>query len=63
MPRQKKATRKRTLRRWTGQELKDLRKQAGKESLAKLARTFKRTPAAIRLKASVEGISLRLRSR
>lgn len=61
MPRKKKRVRK--IIHWTAAELKSLRQNAGKKTLAQLAKAMKRTTAAVQLKASKEGISLRLRRR
>jgi hypothetical protein len=47
---------------WSPADIKTLTKQAGKMSLKQLARAFKRTPAAVQLKASKLGISLRRRA-
>ncbi len=51
--------RKRVL--WTSDELKLLRKLAGKESVRKLARQLKRSEAAVRFKAWQKRITLATR--
>jgi len=62
MPSKKKpARRKRVL--WTASDLKLLRQQAGKKNLTQLSRVLKRSEAAVRFKASLHRISLRLRGR
>jgi hypothetical protein len=62
MPRQKKTARAKKRVLWTSADLKALRKSAGKKGLAQIARELKRSPAAVQLKASHEGISLRRRA-
>jgi len=62
MPSKKKpARRKRVL--WTASEIKVLRQLAGKKSLAQLSRVLKRSAAAVRFKASLLRISLRVLKR
>lgn len=61
MARKKKVVRRRKLRVWQSTDVKTLRQQAGKKTLAQFARMFKRTPVAVQLKASKEGISLRVK--
>jgi hypothetical protein len=56
-----KKTRGRKLRRWTREDLKLLRAGAGEKSPLHVARTLRRTPAAVRLMASKLRISLRQR--
>jgi hypothetical protein len=58
----KKAKSRRGTRvRWTGQDLKALRKMAGKESKAGIARALKRSVAAVQYKAHIHRISLAMR--
>jgi hypothetical protein len=47
--------------RWAVAEVKTLKRLAGRQSLIQIARTLKRTPGAVQMKASVAGISLRRR--
>ena len=61
MPRQKKTVSRRKRILWTATDLKTLRKSAGSQGLAQIARAMKRTPAAVQRKAHLEGISLRRR--
>jgi hypothetical protein len=57
----KKKSRPSKLKRWTSADVKLLRQHAGKKDLSQIARALKRTPAAIRLKASGLRVSLRQR--
>ena len=50
--------RARKIRRWTPVELKQLRRAAGRQTIAAISRLLKRSPAAIRFKAHMERISL-----
>jgi len=59
MARKKKVVRRRKRVLWTAADVKLLRQQAGKQTLAQLGRTLKRSPAAVRFKASALRISLR----
>lgn len=43
---------------WTSQDLKRLRKLAGRHSAARIARRLRRTVLAVRFKAHINGISL-----
>jgi len=61
MARKKKTVRPKKRVRWTAADLKLLRKEAGKKTLVELGRALKRSPAAVRFKASLHRISLRLR--
>jgi hypothetical protein len=61
MAQKKKVARRRKRVLWTAADLKLLRQQAGKQSLAQLGRALKRSPAAVRFKASSLRISLRRR--
>ena len=45
---------------WSKDDLRLLKNLAGKESLAKIAKSLKRTEGATRQKAMVEGVSLRV---
>jgi len=60
MAKRKKAQSK-TLRRWDASEIKVLRQHAGKKTIIQIARALKRTPTAIRIKASGLRLSLSLR--
>jgi hypothetical protein len=60
MAKRKKAQSK-TLRRWDAGDIKVLRQHAGKKTIVQIARALKRTPAAIRIKASDLQLSLALR--
>jgi hypothetical protein len=60
MARSKKVVRRKP---WLPAEVKQLRQTAGRKTLTQLAKMFKRTTAAVQVKASVEGISLRMRGR
>jgi len=53
---------RKTKRAWTPADLKLLRSLAGKESVDKIARQLKRTPGAVRVRASEAEISLSLRA-
>ena len=44
---------------WTRADMKTLRALAGVQSLKRIAKELKRTPAAVRRKATDKGISLR----
>ena len=57
----KQKTKQRSIKPWTTADLKLLRKQAGRTSAAKIAKTLKRSEGAVRQKAGSLGISLRLR--
>jgi hypothetical protein len=46
---------------WTSQDLKLLRKLAGRQSAARIARQLRRSVLAVRFKAHVKGISLALK--
>lgn len=46
---------------WTAEDVKSLKKLAGKSTLAQLAKQLKRTPGAVQQKASNAGISLAMR--
>jgi hypothetical protein len=59
----KTAARRGTRKLWTAADLKSLKQQAGKASVVKIARQLKRSAAAVRFRASQEGISLRQRKR
>ena len=59
MARKKKSAPRKKLVRWATADLKTLRREAGRQTLVQLARLLKRTSAAVQLKASKEGISLR----
>jgi hypothetical protein len=61
MPRANKKRRPAKL--WTASDFKTLKSRAGKESVEKIAKDLKRTPSAVRQKATSLGISLRARSR
>jgi hypothetical protein len=61
MARKKSVARRRKRVLWTAADLKALRQQAGKKSLAQIARALKRSAAAVRFKASFHRISLRRR--
>jgi hypothetical protein len=61
MARKKKAARSKKRVLWTAAHLKTLRKSAGKQSLEQIAKGLNRSAAAVQLKASNEGISLRRR--
>jgi len=52
---------KRSINPWTAADLKSLRKEAGRTSATKIAKSLKRSEGAIRQKAGSLGISLRLR--
>jgi len=54
-----RARRKRTL--WTAQDVKLLRKLAGRHSVARIANRLKRTVLAVRFKAHATGVSLAYR--
>ena len=51
-----KTGRKRIL--WTAADVKHLRKSAGRETVANISRTLRRSEAAVRYKATMLGISL-----
>jgi hypothetical protein len=56
----KKAKKKATFKRWTSQEIKSIKQMAkGGTPTKAVAKALKRTVAAVRIKASAEGISLR----
>lgn len=55
MPRRKR------VRFWSPNDLKQLRRLAGRQSVARISRELKRSEAAVRFKAHTEGISLALR--
>lgn len=55
----KKKSRPSKLKRWAPADIKLLRSHAGKKGLNQIARALKRSPAAIRLKASGLRLSLR----
>ncbi len=57
----KKKSRAKTLKRWGAADVKALRQHAGKKSLNQIARALKRSPAAVRIKASELRVSLRQR--
>ena len=57
----KQKTKQRSIKPWTTADLKLLRKQAGRTSAAKIAKTLKRSEGAVRQKAGSLGLSLRLR--
>ena len=61
MARRKKAVRRMPRKPWSRAELKLLRENAGKKTLKQLGTMHKRTPAAVRIKASEQKISLRMR--
>ncbi|MGA8056297.1 MAG: hypothetical protein WCA12_20965 [Burkholderiales bacterium] len=61
MPRTSK--KRRPVKLWAASDLKTLKSRAGKESVARIAKDLKRTPSAVRQKATSLGISLRARSR
>ena len=61
MPRTNK--KRRPVKLWAASDLKTLKSRAGKESVARIAKDLKRTPSAVRQKATSLGISLRARSR
>ena len=46
---------------WTAQDLRTLRKLAGRTSTARIARQLRRTVLAVRFKAHTRGISLALK--
>lgn len=48
-------------RSWTAADLKYLRKHAGRKATSFIAQVLRRSPGALRFKAHIEGISLRLR--
>ena len=55
----KRANKKRTLRRWTKDEIRELKAHSkGKLAVAKISRTMKRTPTALRQQALKLGIPL-----
>lgn len=51
----------RQIKRWTRSELQQLRKMAGRKAAKAIAKTLKRSEAAVRFKAHSEEISLALR--
>ena len=61
MPRASK--KRRPVKLWVPNDLKTLKSRAGKDSVEKIAKDLKRTPSAVRQKATSLGISLRARSR
>ena len=62
MPRaRKKTARKRVL--WTTADVKFLRKSAGRQAVAQIARQLRRSEAAVRYKATMLKISLALKRR
>ena len=61
MPRASK--KRRPVKLWAASDLKILKSRAGKDSVEKIAKDLKRTPSAVRQKATSLGISLRARSR
>jgi hypothetical protein len=48
---------------WAAGDLKTLKSRAGKDSVESIAKNLKRSPSAVRQKATSLGISLRARSR
>ena len=62
MPRaRKKTARKRIL--WTAADVRHLRKAAGRQPVAKMARELRRSEAAVRYKATMLKVSLALKRR
>jgi hypothetical protein len=61
MPRASK--KRRPVKPWTASDLKVLKSRAGKDPVEKIAKDLKRTPSAVRQKATSLGISLRARAR
>jgi hypothetical protein len=61
MPRASK--KRRPVKLWAASDLKALKSRAGKDSVERIAKDLKRTPSAVRQKATSLGISLRARSR
>lgn len=57
----KKAARKRVL--WTSDDVKFLRKSAGRQPVAQIARQLHRSEAAVRYKATMLKVSLALKRR
>jgi hypothetical protein len=57
------AARRGTRKLWTATDLKSLRSNAGKSTVVKIAKMLKRSAAAVRFRASQEGISLRQKKR
>jgi hypothetical protein len=47
---------------WTPSDLKQLKRLAGRLSATRIARELRRTEGAVRVRASQEGVSLRLRT-
>jgi len=47
---------------WTPTDLKQLKRMAGRLSAGRIARELRRTEGAVRVRASQEGVSLRLRT-
>lgn len=46
---------------WTAAEVKDLKSMAGKHKLNAIAKRLRRTPQAVRRKATIKGISLAMK--
>jgi hypothetical protein len=61
MPRASK--KRRSVKLWAASDLKALKSRAGKDPVEKIAKDLKRTPSAVRQKATTLGISLRARAR
>jgi hypothetical protein len=59
MARKKRAVRRNQRVLWTAADLKTLRQNAGKKSLAQIAKLLKRSVAAVRFKSHTHRISLR----
>lgn len=47
---------------WTPTDLKQLKRMAGRLSASRIARELRRTEGAVRVRASQEGLSLRMRT-
>lgn len=47
---------------WTPTDLKQLKRLAGRISASRIARELRRTEGAVRVRASQEGVSLRMRT-
>lgn len=56
----KKAPKRQPRRLWSKDDVRALKAMGGKEPLAKIAKALKRTAAATRHRATVEGVSLRV---
>lgn len=56
-----RTTKKPARKLWTAAEVKDLKTLAGRHTLTAIARRLKRTPQAVRRKATIKGISLAMK--